>query len=408
MKVAGIIVEYNPFHNGHKYHIQKTKSITDCHAIVAVMSGNFVQRGAPSIIDKWTKTKMALLNGVDLVLELPVLYSLSSAEFFAYGAVSLLENLGIVENLCFGSECEDIELLNLIAKILYEEPEEFKLTLKEKLSEGMSYASARSSALSEFLLHKCYLKNYNIPEILHSPNNILAIEYCKSLIKINSTIIPVPIKRLGNCYNSLHINHGFSSATSIRRFLKENTTIRGLERDLPHNVLSILKNLQTSGYKFTFEDSMVSYLKYKGFFYGKNIKSLPDVSEGIENRILTSLKNNFSYDQIITDAKTKRYTYSRISRILCQFFLGFEDSDTKTWRKNKCPYARVLGFNSKGIEILRKIKKSSLIPIYTKLPKKTNDILNMDVMATKGYSLLNENIAFNRDYTSSPIIIDKI
>jgi len=153
MKITGIIVEYNPFHNGHKYHIEKTKSITNCDSIIAVISGNFVQRGAPSMVDKWNKTKMALLNGVDLVLELPVLYSLSSAEFFAYGAVSLLENLGVVENLCFGSECEDIKLLTLIGKILCEEPEELRLTLKEKLYQGMSYASARGYALNFFAVN---------------------------------------------------------------------------------------------------------------------------------------------------------------------------------------------------------------------------------------------------------------
>jgi len=139
MNVTGIIVEYNPFHNGHKYHIESARSATKCDAIIAVMSGNFVQRGAPSIIDKWTKTKMALLNGVDLVFELPVIYSLSSAEFFAYGAVSLLENLGVVNNLCFGSECSNINLLKSIAKILAEEPTQFKLFLKEKLSNGMSF-----------------------------------------------------------------------------------------------------------------------------------------------------------------------------------------------------------------------------------------------------------------------------
>lgn len=383
MEITGIIVEYNPFHNGHKYHIEKTSSLTNCEGIIAVISGNFVQRGAPSIVDKWTKTKMALLNGVDLVLELPALYSLSSAEFFAYGAVSLLENLGVVKNLCFGSECEDIKLLTLMGKILYEEPEELKLTLKEKLHQGMSYASARGNALKEFLCRKYPLKNNSITEILHLPNNILAIEYCKSLARLKSTINPVSIKRIGEPYNSTYINNRFSSATSIRNFLKENNSPQELEKALPYNILCILRDLSHFNYKFTFEDSLLPYLKYKNLFYGKNIKYLPDVSEGLENRIESALKNASSYDQIINYTKTKRYAYSRISRILCQFFLGFENLDTKALRKNRCPYARVLGFNNKGTEILKKIKQNSSIPVYTKLPKNVNDVLKLDLWLRK-------------------------
>ncbi|WP_333859124.1 nucleotidyltransferase [Clostridium sp.] len=407
MKITAIIAEYNPFHNGHKYHIEKTKSITECEGIVAIISGNFVQRGTPSIIDKWNKTKMALSNGVDLVLELPALYSLSSAEFFAHGAVSLLENLGVVKNLCFGSECEDIKLLNFIGEILCEEPEELKSRLKEKLHRGMSYASARGNALEEFLYNKHALKNNSIAKLLHSPNNILAIEYCKSLAKLKSTITPIAIKRIGNSHNSIYVNHNFSSAASIRHFLKEGNSVEELEKVLPYNILCMLKDLSNSNYKFTFEDSLLPYLKYKNLFYGKNIKYLPDVSEGLENRIENALKNSFSYEEVINSIKTKRYAYSRISRILCQFFLGFENLNTKILRKNSCPYARVLGFNTIGMKILREIKENSSIPVYTKLPKNTDELLKLDLMATKGYSLLNKNIAFNQDYISSPLIIAK-
>lgn len=350
---------------------------------------------------------MALLNGVDLVLELPALYSLSSAEFFAYGAVSLLENLGVVKNLCFGSECEDIKLLNFIGKILCEEPEELKLRLKEKLHKGMSYASARGNALKEFLCSKYALENNSITKLLPLPNNILAIEYCKNLAKLKSTITPVAIKRIGNSYNSIHISHNFSSAASIRNFLKGNNSLGELEKALPPNILCILEDLSHQNYEFTFEDSLLPYLKYKSLFYGKNIKYLPDVSEGLENRIENALRNPSSYGETINCIKTKRYAYSRISRILCQYFLGFENFDTKTLRKNKCPYARILGFNNTGMKILKEIKQNCSIPIYTKLPKNTDDLLKLDLMATRGYSLLNKNIAFNQDYISSPLIIDK-
>lgn len=182
MNISGVIVEYNPFHNGHLYHINKTKEFTNCDGIVAVMSGNFVQRGVPSIIDKWNRTKMALLNGVDLVLELPVLYSLSSAEFFALGAVSLLNNIGVVSNLCFGSEVGDINNILEIAKVLYEESNEYKTLLKSHLNNGLSFPTARTEALREYLVYNektCFHFN----NFLTSSNNILAIEYCKNLLK---------------------------------------------------------------------------------------------------------------------------------------------------------------------------------------------------------------------------------
>lgn len=409
MNITGIIAEYNPFHNGHRYHIEKTRSATKCDGIIAVLSGNFVQRGTPSIIDKWTKTNLALLNGVDLVIELPVLYSLSSAEFFSFGAVSLLENLGVVKKLCFGSECDNIQLLKSIGKILCQEPDEFKHALKKNLFSGISYPQARSRALIEFLHNRNDpdFKDYDLKKILSSPNNILAVEYCKSLSKLGSSIVPLCIKRVGSSYDNLEIQNNFSSASSIRNFIKKKGNFDDLKNNLPSSTFSILKKLQNSGYNFTFEDSLVPYLKYKNFFYNKKLKELPDVSEGIENRIFNAIKNNFSYQSIIEASKTKRYTYSRISRILCQFFLGFENLDTGILRKNTCPYARILGFNGTGKKILREVKKKSHLPIYIKIPQKTSKILRLDILATNAYSLLNKNAPFNSDYIKSPIIYNR-
>ena len=202
------------------------------------------------------------------------------------------------------------------------------------------------------------------------------------------------------------MQHSFSSASSIRNFLKLKGDINDLSSNIPENVLSILKKFQSTGCDFVFEDSMVPYLRYKSFLYGNKIKNLPDISEGIENRILKSLQNNCSYDDIIVKAKTKRYTYSRISRILCQFFLGFENLNTEILRRNMCPYGRILGFNSTGIKVLKEMKSRSSIPIYGKLPKKTNETLQLDIQSTKAYSMLNKNISFNSDYILSPIMAD--
>lgn len=407
MNITGIIVEYNPFHNGHLHHIEKSKSLTNCDAIVAIMSGNFVQRGLPAIVDKWTRTKMALMNGIDLVIELPLIYSLSSAEFFASGAISLLNNLGTVNNLCFGSECGDIETLLYISKILSEEPENFKIFLKDELNKGFSYPLARSKALLKFLKvssseSSCFK---NIEEILNSPNNILGLEYCKKLIKLNSNILPFTINREGGHYNSTVFNEQFSSASSIRKYIKENTNIDILKKYIPENVYTLLLNLNENNYHFTFEDEMISYIKYKYTLYKNSITKLPDVSEGIENRIFKVLENTKNFNDLILHSKTKRYTYTRINRILCQFFLGLENWDTATLRKDPCPYARILGFNSTGSKLLKALKETSTIPIYTKLPKDPIPTLSLDIHGTKVYSLLNKSINPNADYLTSPIII---
>lgn len=408
MNITGIVVEYNPFHQGHSYHIKKSKALTNSDFVVAVMSGNFVQRGAPALIDKWSRTKMALMNGVDLVLELPLIYSLSSAEFFAYGSISLLNSLGITKNICFGSECGNINLLFYIAKILSEEPIKFRNFLRENLKKGFSYPHARNNALLQFIenFNKLDFSYEAIESALNSPNNILGIEYCKSLIKLNSNISPYTIKREGGTYKSTTLNEIFSSASSIRKYIKNNANIEGLINHIPKNIYELLLNLNKQNYHFTFENEMLPYLKYKYTLYKNSIEKLPDVSEGIHNRIYRALDISQNFDELLYLCKTKRYTYTRISRILCQFFIGFENWDILNLRKISCPYARVLGFNSSGSKILRKAKQNTSIPIYTKLPKQLSNTLQLDVQGTKVYSLINNSIRYNEDYLTGPIIMN--
>ncbi|MCY6483986.1 nucleotidyltransferase [Clostridium aestuarii] len=397
MNITGIITEYNPLHNGHLYHIINSKKITKCDGVVCVMSGNFVQRGTPAIIDKWNRTKLALANGVDLVIELPSIYSLSSAEFFAYGAVSLLNNLGNINNLCFGSESGNINTIKEIAKILVEEPDDFKYNLKLSLDKGISFPLARSSALS-----KCFDDNSHISEILNSSNNILAIEYCKSLIKLNSTIIPFTIHRKGSSYNNLNIDNIFCSASAIRKHLKENRDIASLKSVIPSETYDILKKMQQKN-SLTFEEEIFKYIKYKIFTTNNKLENIPDVSEGLHNKIYKCIKDSINYTDLILNVKSKRYTQTRINRILCQYFIGFDEYNTQTLRKASCPYARILGFNKKGQEILRKFKISSSIPLYTKLPKQRNEVLNLEIQSTQAYSLLNKTISPYDDYKISPI-----
>lgn len=405
MKICGIISEYNPFHKGHKYHIDKTKELTNCDAIVCVMSGNFVQRGLPSIMDKWTRTELALENGVDLVLELPSIYAVSSAEFFSFGAISLLNSLGIIDNLSFGSELGDVSFLNSISEILIKEPIEYLTSLKNNLDLGYSYALARNNALESYFKKSCNItvaKNENISEIINSSNNILAIEYCKSLLKLDSSITPVTVKREGGTYNSQNLNNIFSSATAIRNSLKDNTSIEVLKDAVPTNVFNKLKSYSN----FIYPDAMVPYLRFKALCSKDScLKNIPEASEGLDNKIANSLESLVTYEDILQDIKSKRYAMTRISRLLCQYFIGFEKYDVNTLRRTSCPYARVLGFTNKGQNILKTLKSTSAIPVYTKLPKESNEILDLDIQCTKAYSLLNPSISSKDDYLKKPIIL---
>lgn len=396
MKVTGIVVEYNPMHNGHLKHINLCKKNAGSEVIVAVMSGNFVQRGEPALLDKWTRTKCALNNGVDLVIELPTVYSLSSAEFFAFGAVGILNSLGIIDNICFGSENPDIDKMLTIAHVLVKEPELYKKQLKQYIDMGNNFSSARNLALNK------YLKE-DLSYFINNSNNILGIEYCKSLIKLKSNIIPIPVKRDGSSYNE-EVLSNLSSATSIRKYIKSSKDIKELENHLPKDVFIELKKLKDSN-NITDVENLMPFIKYK-CYTGKNpFANIPDASEGLENRIFNSLQNNESFYNVIMDIKTKRYAYSRISRILCQFFLGFGEYNTIELRKSQPSYGRILGFNNKGAELLRKAAKTSSIPLITKVKKGKYQALDLDIQATNAYSLLNNDIIYNQDFYTGPVIL---
>ncbi len=403
MNITGVVTEYNPFHTGHGYHIERTKEITCADGIVCVMSGNFMQRGIPAVIDKWNRTKMALENGVDLIIELPVLYSLSSAEFFSFGAVSLLNSLGIVNNISFGSEAGNVDILMQIAGILSEEPMEYKELLKSYLNESQSFARSRSNALNEYILDN-NINNQDISKIVSSSNNILGIEYCKSLLKLNSCIKPYTISRLGADYNSETLNDMFSSATSIRSYLKRQGSIDALENSLPLSVFSRIDELKNENYPFTFEDSMLPFLKYKINSNLNGLDAIPDANEGLHHKIQNSINNAQNYSELVHSIKSKRYAYSRISRILCQYFVGFENYDIAELRKKPCPHGRILGLNETGAKILKQAKQTSCIPLYTKLPKERNEVLKLDIQATKLYSCLNNSISPNADFLNSPVM----
>ncbi|WP_411170505.1 nucleotidyltransferase [Clostridium sp. MB05] len=401
MNITGIITEYNPFHNGHLYHLNSAIKETNADGIVCIMSGNFVQRGEPALIDKWKRAEMAILNGVDLVLELPTFYALSSAEFFAKGSISILDSIGVINNIFFGSECGNIDILTKIAKTLVSESKELQDEIKENLKTGITYAKAREISLIKILNDK------SMEEVLSSSNNILAIEYIKSLLKLNSAISPLTLKREGSNYNDKKLTDKYASATSIRESFKNNLSLGDLKNYLPSKSLDILSSLKENSYPFVFEKDMYPYIKYKLLANCINFNNLFEIREGLENKFLKEIYYSNSYEDLILKIKTKRYTYTKISRLMAQIFLSLDEFSYDDLIDKNNLYARVLGFNSTGRSILKEMKKKSSIPIITKVPRNiSNPLLKLDIQATKAYSLLNSSLNPLSDYLQLPIIKD--
>ncbi|WP_294385663.1 nucleotidyltransferase [uncultured Clostridium sp.] len=399
MNITGIITEYNPFHNGHLYHLREAKKNTNADAIICVMSGNFVQRGGPAIIDKWKRTEMALNNGVDLIIELPTYYAVSSAEFFAKGSVSILHNLGIVNNLFFGSECGDVDKLTALSKILVNEDTQLKSLIKEHLAKGDTFAKAREKSLIQ------YLKDEEINKIITSSNNILGIEYIKSILRLNSTITPSTLKREGSNYNDKNLSNSFSSATAIRELLKNKNSLENLKNLIPKESYEIFSKLQDENYPLVFDEDMFKFIKYKIQTNCINFNNLYEITEGLENKLIKEITSSNSYEDFILKVKSKRYTYSKISRILTHIYLGLDSNTFLNIDNPNNLYARVLGFNNRGREVLSLIKRNSSIPLITKVPRFTNNpLLQFDIQATAAYANLNNKINPNKDYLQSPII----
>lgn len=406
MKITGIITEYNPFHLGHEYHLNASLVKSKGDALVCIMSGNYVQRGLPAMVDKWTRTEIALAGGVDLVIELPTIFSISSAEFFSFGAISTLNAMNVIDEVCFGSEYGDCEFLYKVAEIFQKEPPFYKSLLKEYLEKGLPFATARSHSVIKYLTtHITEEKVDILKNLLSSSNNILGIEYCKSLIKCKSNIKPSTIKREGGDYNSLDFNYKFASASAIRKSLLEKGNLEDVRRYLPSYSYNILEKYIADGFCFTNDDRLFSYVKYKLISNPEILKHIPEAKEGLNNKILKELPKVNNLNELILAVKSKRYTYTRISRILCSVFLDV-DEDILKLRNDTPKYIRVLGFNEKGKKILKEVKDRSSVNIITKLPRKVEDkMLKFDINSTNLYSLLNNKIKINHDYLQSPIII---
>lgn len=423
MKIAGIIAEYNPFHKGHEYQIQYTKEKLGADYVIVAMSGDYVQRGTPALISKHTRAEMALRCGADLVLEMPVSVSTASAEAFAMGGVSLLDRLGVVDMLCFGSEAGEISALKELAEILVKEPEEYKRLLKGFLSEGLTFPAARSQALTEYFKNP---RNFSgddfdgvltpllneVTQILNTPNNILGIEYCKALLRLNSRIRPVTIRREGMGYHETLIsdadyisapkeckssdissnckpfqnseinnNNRFASASAIRNLIQnsgknnpdrdsykadsnndsDNEIFNILSSQIPSKAFPVLKKALDSK-EFLTEDALDPILSYCIMKENANsLSSYMDVSENLARRIINQQNLLLNFSQSVAVLKTKELTQTRVQRALLHIILNIHTVP------DQIPFARVLGFRKESSELLSKIKQHSQIPLITKL-----------------------------------------
>ena len=405
--VLGIIAEYNPFHNGHLYHILKSKELTKDDYLIALIGGNFTQRGESSIVDKWTKAEMALAGGADLVIELPTLYSVSSAENFADGAVKILNSLKVVDHLSFGAECQELNKLNIIANILYEEPKEFKAFLTDELSKGISFPKARENAILS------YLKDFSYKNILSEPNNILGIEYLKALKKYRSRIKPVLVPRKSSGHLTTDYTGSISSSTAIRNMLKSGKTTN-LKDALTPSSYTILKDEINKGHfviDFSkFEKIALYNLRLMSL---EDIKKLPDVSEGLEHLIKRASLSCNTFDDFINIVCSKRYTRTRIRRILLYSILGITKKDIDISKKI-IPYVRVLGFNDNGKNLISKIKrKNPSVKVVTSVKKFVDGngnknlqvLMNKDILATNVYTLGFESDSWgNLDFSRKIVV----
>ena len=378
MEIIGIVAEYNPFHNGHLYQIQKIKEKYPDSILVAVVSSTFTQRGTVSILNKWTKTKIALDNHIDIVIELPFVYATQSSDIFAKGAVALLNKLKVTR-IIFGTERDNLNELSLSADIQLNNKEYHKL-VKLYLSKGLNYPTATNKALEDLT-----------GQVVTTPNDLLALSYIKEIKSNNYQIKYENIKRTSS-YHGTEINNNITSASNIRKLYQENKDIDNL---IPYSKEQLYK---------VDMNKFLPLLKYQIFLNQDNLNKYQTVDEGIEGRIIKYITKSSTYEELINNIKTKRYTYNKISRMLLHILISF----TKEEAQNiNIDYIRLLGFSPNGKHYLNKIKKELDVPLITGYKKNISKVLDIELRTTKIYTLIIGNKLLLEEYRNKPIIVQK-
>ena len=380
MKVAAIIAEYNPLHNGHEFQIKRARQLTGADFIIIVMSGDFTQRGVPAVIDKYQRTKMALNAGADLVIEMPLYYSCSSAEYFASGAINLLKGLGVVDYLVFGSECGDIKILTDIADVLINHKQEISGVIHGLVKEGLSYPIARVRAVEEAIPN-----SYEHVEAMNFPNNILGFEYIRALKQFESSIIPVTNLRIGAGYHDRMMDNPICSSLAIRSSLEETNELEHVRSQIPFHVYKILEEQYGNTFPVLNKD-ISSILKYKLLLdEGKGYEEYLDISPDFSAKIIKNLNKYESYSQFCDLLKSKDITYVRVARNLLHILLNIKKESMKKYKQEGYIfYARMLGFKKSSNELLSALKSGASIPIISKLADARHQLspIGMEMLET--------------------------
>lgn len=377
MKACGVVVEYNPFHNGHLYHLQKAKELTKADVMIAVMSGNFLQRGEPAIIDKFYRTKAALAAGADIVIELPYAYAVQSSELFAKGAILSLHELGI-SSLCFGSELGEIGPFLKLFSQLEKNKQTYDETIKKLLQKGNSYPKANSEALQ-----KLGIANLDMMK----PNNILGFSYIKTILQNNLPIEPFTIKRVYNDFHEEEITNEIASATSIRKELVEHHFSEKVKKSVPPFSIEQLQYYEKKTKKWHTWDEYFPYLIYQIMTKSTDeLAFIHGVDEGIEKRLNKLFHHVQSFDELIHKIKTKRYTYVRLQRMFVHILTNTKKEEVKVITdKDSVPYVRLLGMSETGRMYLNERKKEITVPLITSLSKKYKELTYLDERASQIY-----------------------
>ena len=395
MKTTGIIAEFNPFHNGHLHLLDYCRNELGSDRIVIVMSGDFVQRGTPALVDKFVRTKMALECGADLVLELPVYYSTGSAEYFASGAIALLSKLGCIDQLVFGSECGDISILTKLAQILVKEPDEYKTSLSDHIKNGYSFPVARHKAIINYIVstQDIAIDTSELESILNCPNNILGIEYIKAILTLDSDISPVTISRIGEDYLSTDITK-LASASGIRNEIATNgLTSNALSEAMPESCLELLR----SNFGRMYDSKRFSDLLYYKLLMEKETgyTRYLDVTDDLSNKIISYLESYENFDQFCSLLKSKDIAYSRISRSLTHILLNITFASMEEYKAdNYTSFVRVLGMKSDSSSILKQINKARGSKALTNIKSASKDLDSLE------YRLFKETVFATEIYNS--------
>lgn len=404
LKATGVIVEYNPFHNGHKLHAQAARTETNADIVIAIMSGNFLQRGEPAFVDKWLRTEMALQNGVDLVFELPYAFSTAHAPQFARGAIQLLD-ASQCHAYCFGSEEGQIQPFTNSMTLLHTHHTNYEQAIKKSIANGISYPQALQIAYNQLIDHN---PNDGPFTDLTKPNNILGFHYVQAAHTIKSTMKPTTIGRVGANYHDeqLH-NHHIGSATAIRKNVLDTNSLATVANFVPETVYKLLHAYEEKGRSFGNWDTFYPFLRLLILRdQPKRLARIADVTEGIENLMYRSALQHDDFDGFMNAVKSKRYTWTRIQRMLTHILTGYTSSQRAMIESPS--YLRLLGMNKDGRRYLNQYKNDFKLPLVSKVSAFSNDTLDLEIHTTNMYALgMNEPSLINADYKKAPIFIRK-